>query len=115
MATFDATLSTFILVNSLNYSINVFLSVVRVLRLLGDRIYSAKLHETKSSQPVINLLHFPFILLNCQQQTSNYWPYSQVDNCVRDWCHVTSSLYKMDTSLRQTVEAGPEGVSLRKV
>ena len=28
---------------------------------------------------------------------------------------ITSSLYKTDTSLRQTVEASPEGVCLREV
>ena len=45
-----------------------------------------------------------------------FWPgYGQVDNYVCDWCHVTSRLYKMDTSLRRTVEAGPEGVHLREV
>ena len=44
-----------------------------------------------------------------------YWPYSQVDNYVPGWCRITSSLYKKDTSLRRTVEAGPEGVRLREV
>ena len=44
-----------------------------------------------------------------------YWPYDPVDNYVRDQCHITSSLYKTDTSLRRTVEAGPEGVRLREV
>ena len=39
MAMFDAMMSTFTLVNSLNYSINVFLNVVKMLRFLGDRIY----------------------------------------------------------------------------
>ena len=64
MAMFDATLSAFTFANSLNYSINVFLSVVKILRFLGDRLYIQQmntvyvLHETKSSQPVINLLHF---------------------------------------------------------
>ena len=29
------------------------------------------------------------------------------------WCHVTSILYKPDTSLRQTVGFGPDGVRLR--
>ena len=62
METFDATLSTFTLVNSLEYNINAFLSVVKILRFLGDRIYSSNehyvLHETISSQAVINLLHF---------------------------------------------------------
>ena len=41
--------------------------------------------------------------------------YGQVDNYVCDWCHVTSRLYKTDTSLRRTVEAGPKGVHLREV
>ena len=39
---FDATLSTFALVNTINYrsySINVFLSVVKILGFLGDRIH----------------------------------------------------------------------------
>ena len=65
MATFEATLSTFTLENSLDYSINAFLSVVKILRFLGDRIYkgihqmnTVCFHETKSSQAVINLLHF---------------------------------------------------------
>ena len=64
MAMFDATLSAFTFANSLNYSINVFLSVVKILRFLGDRLYIQQmntvyvLHETKSNQPVINLLHF---------------------------------------------------------
>ena len=44
-----------------------------------------------------------------------YWPYGLVDNCVRDRCYTTSSLNKTDTSLRRTVEAGPEGVRLREV
>ena len=38
-----------------------------------------------------------------------------VGNYVRAQCHITSSLYKTDTSLRRTVEAGPEGVRLREV
>ena len=41
--------------------------------------------------------------------------YGLVDNCVRDWCHITSGLNQTDTSLRRTVEAGPEGVRLREV
>ena len=41
--------------------------------------------------------------------------YGLVDNYVRDRCHITSSPYKTDTSLRRTVEAGPEGVRLREV
>ena len=28
------------------------------------------------------------------------------------WCHVTSTLYKPDTSLRRTVGAGPDGIRL---
>ena len=44
METFDATLSTFTLVNSLDYSINAFLSVVEMLRFLGDRTYSSNEH-----------------------------------------------------------------------
>ena len=44
-----------------------------------------------------------------------YWPYGLVDNYVLDPCHITSSLYKTDTSQRRTVEAGPEGVRLREV
>ena len=58
---------------------------------------------------------FSLILLNGQQQTSIYWPYSQVDNYVQDWCHITSNLHKTDTSLRQTVAVGPESVCLREV
>ena len=50
---------------------------------------------------------FPLILSNCHQQMCRY---GLVDNYVRDQCHITSSLYKTDTSLRQTVEASPEGV-----
>ena len=42
---FDATLSTFTLVNSLKYSIDVFSSVVKILGFLGDRIYSANEHH----------------------------------------------------------------------
>ncbi len=30
------------------------------------------------------------------------------------WCHVTSTLYKVDTSLKRTVGAGPDGVRLRE-
>ena len=30
------------------------------------------------------------------------------------WYHVTSTLYKPDTSLRQTVVVGPDGVCLRE-
>ena len=30
------------------------------------------------------------------------------------WCHLTSTLYKPDTSLRQTVGVGPDGVRLRE-
>ena len=44
-----------------------------------------------------------------------YRPYGLVDDYVQDRCHITSSLYKTDTSLRRTVEAGPEGVRLREV
>ena len=60
-------------------------------------------------QPNINLLQLnSLILLNL--------PYGPVvDNYVRDRCHITLSLYKTDTSLRRTVEAGPEGVRLREV
>ena len=32
---------------------------------------------------------------------------------MQDRCPITSSLYKTDTSLRRTVEAGPEGVRLK--
>ena len=42
---FDATLSTFSLVNSLNYRTNIFWSVVKILRFLGDHIYSANKHH----------------------------------------------------------------------
>ena len=41
--------------------------------------------------------------------------YGLVDNYVRDRCNIISSLYKTNTSLRRTVEAGPEGVRLREV
>ena len=34
---------------------------------------------------------------------------------VQDWRHITSSLYKTDTSLRRTVEVGPKGVRLKDV
>ena len=51
MAILDATLSTFTLVNLLNYSINVFLSVVKILRFLGDRIYSANEHNMFCMKP----------------------------------------------------------------
>ena len=34
--------------------------------------------------------------------SQNYWP------------HVTSSLYRLDTSLRRTVKLGPDGVRLRE-
>ena len=39
VAMFDATPSTFALIHTLNYSINVFLSMVKILGFLGDRIY----------------------------------------------------------------------------
>ena len=64
----------------------------------------------------MSLEHF---LLFCEivnnKHLSIHWPYSQIDNYVLDWCHITSSLYKTDTSLRWTVEAGLEGVHLREV
>ena len=41
--------------------------------------------------------------------------YLSINNYVRDWCHITSSLYKTDTFLRRTVEAGPKGVRLREL
>ena len=30
------------------------------------------------------------------------------------WCHISSALHKLDTSLRWTVGAGPSGVPLRE-
>ena len=62
---------------------------------------------------------FSLISLKCQQQTSIYWPYSQVDNYVRDRVSPPASyyieslfkrLYKTDTSLRRTVEAGLDSI-----
>ena len=41
--------------------------------------------------------------------------YGLVENYVRERCHITSSLYKTDTSLRRSVEASPEGVHFREV
>ena len=117
MAMFYATLSTFTLVNSLNYSTNLFLSVVKIIKFLGS-IYIQQMNTIcfawNQSQPASNkFITFSLILLNCQQQTSIYWPYSQVANYVRDRCHITSSLYKTDTSLRRTVDAGPEGLTVQ--
>ena len=48
----------------------------------------------------INLFQFSLIILNCQQQMHIYWPYGLVDNYVQGRCHITSSLYMTDTSLR---------------
>ena len=42
---------------------------------------------------------------NCQRIGSTLFPYNY-------WCHVTSTLYKLGTSLRRTVMAGREGVRL---
>ena len=44
-----------------------------------------------------------------------YWLYCLVDHYVWARCHITSILYKMDTSLRLAVKAGPEGVRLGEV
>ena len=66
-------------------------------------------------QPKVNLFQFSLISLNCHQQLRFYRPYDLVDDYVQDRCHTTSSLYKTDTSLRRTVEAGPEGVRLKEV
>ena len=42
---------------------------------------------------------------NCQRIGSTLFSYNY-------WCHVTSTLYKLGTSLRRTVMAGREGVRL---
>ena len=120
---FDATLRTFALVNTLNYSINIFLSVVKILRFPGDRIYIFSkwtpyvfcMKPNPASWLIDKFVTFSLILLNCQQQSSIYWPYSQVDIYIWDRCHITSSLYNTDTSLRWTVAAGSECVRLREV
>ena len=103
VAMFNDTQNTFTLVNSLNYSINVFSSVVKILRfLVGDRSLqqiNTICFAWNQIQTAINkFVTFSLNLLHCQQQTSIYWPYSQVDNYVGDWCHIASSLYKTDTS-----------------
>ena len=66
-------------------------------------------------QQKINLFQVALILLNCHQQMCICWPYCLVDNYVWDRCHITLILYKMDTPLRQTVKASPEGVRLGEV
>ena len=58
--------------------------------------------QTASNNKFVTFL---LVVSDCKKQTMIYWPHS----------YITLSLYKTDTSLRRTVEAGPEGVRLREV
>ena len=67
-------------------------------------------NETKSRQPVINLLHFSYFV---KLSTTNEYLLailSQVDSYVR-----TSAILPRVSIRRTPVEAGPEGVRLKEL